>query len=271
MTEVPPYGVVVVTGATGGLGHVIVDGLIDDGHIVIAQFHTDGIGAQALRVAAEQKGGTCIPVQAELSTSAGAEAFVDAVAALLRKNESWRLRGLINNAALVLGPGFGSTTADLFDRYVAVNVRAPFLLTQALSSLMEDGSSIVNISSAGVTFSSPGDIIYVMTKAALEALTRHAAEPLARRGIRINAVVAGFTDNGHPGYKFAKVRDHLGAFAALGGIAEPEVISDAVRFLLSPASRRSTGSLLDVSGGSTLGVPRPGGSVRDLAQNHPSA
>lgn len=66
---------------------------------------------------------------------------------------------------------------------------------------MSSGSSVVNISSAAAHFSSSGDIVYAMTKAALESLTINAVPSLATRGIRINSVVPGFTDNGHAAFR----------------------------------------------------------------------
>jgi len=122
---------------------------------------------------------------------------------------------------------------------------------------MRTGGSIVNISSAGAHFSSPGDIVYSMTKAAVESLTANAAEALAPLGIRINNVVPGFTDNGHPAFQIPQAREYMSSFAVLGDVSQPGAVADAVGFLLSGRASRTTGSTLDASGGSILGVHAP--------------
>ena len=106
--------------------------------------------------------------------------------------------------------------------------------------------------------------MYAMSKAALEAMTFHAAEALAARGIRINTVMPGFTDNGHEAFENLKVRDFMSSFSVLGGVASPVNIADAIAFLISDAAARTTGSVLDVSGGSALGRRPAGGSLTDL-------
>jgi 3-oxoacyl-[acyl-carrier protein] reductase len=144
-------------------------------------------------------------------------------------------------------------TADDFDMFMAVNARAPLLLTQRLGSRMLSGGSIVNVSSMGAQFSSPGDIVYAMSKAALESLTLHAAQAFATRGIRINTVIPGFTDNGNPAFADPRTLAYMSGYSSLGGVAQADAVADGVAFLVSDASRRTTGASLDVSGGGLLG------------------
>jgi 3-oxoacyl-[acyl-carrier protein] reductase len=123
-----------------------------------------------------------------------------------------------------------------------------------------------------VHFSSPGDIIYAMSKAAVEAFTRHAAESLAGKGIRINAVIPGFTDNGHPAFQDPAIRAYLGEFSVLGDVAAADDVAEAIAFLISERSRRTTGAMLDVSAGSTLGARASSAgklSLRTVADSTP--
>ncbi|GAA1532350.1 SDR family oxidoreductase [Brevibacterium picturae] len=78
-------------------------------------------------------------------------------------------------------------------------------------------------------------------------------EALAACETRVNTVVPGFTDNGHPLFSDPGAREHMSDHTALGGVAEPAVVAEGLAFLLSDRSRRTTGSILDVSGGSRLG------------------
>lgn len=250
---VEPKALVAVTGASGGIGQSICIALAREGYDVVGQYRSHPSDAEVTRKAVEAEGRRCSVIAADLEEPAGLRSVCDAVDQYLATHGDAVLHGLVNNAALLLGPGFESAGEEDFDRYMAVNVRAPFILSQQLSRRMRQGGSIVNISSAGTAFSSPGDIVYAMSKSALEALTFHAAEALGARKIRINTVVPGFTDNGHPLFSNPDARDHMSSYAALGDVADPAVVADAVLFLLSRRSTRTTGSILDVSGGSRLG------------------
>ncbi|MGO1906283.1 MAG: SDR family NAD(P)-dependent oxidoreductase [Brevibacterium aurantiacum] len=255
---------VVVTGATGGVGFATSLKLAREGYDVIAQYGTRHDTALELQAEVANIGVGATVVRADLAESVGQSHLVAAVESALSKSPGSTLAGLVNGAAKLLGPSFDSATVDQFDTYFALNARAPFFLTQRLSKLMGSGSSIVNVSSVATRFSSSGDIVYAMSKAALEALTFHAAEALAVHGIRINTVMPGFTDNGHPAFKDVAVRAYMSSFSALGGVADPSDVADAIVFLMSDAASRTTGTLLDVSGGSALGRRPADGSLEDL-------
>ncbi len=258
-------GLAVVTGATGGIGSAICLCLHDEGYGIIAQFRANQDKAEKLALRIRSNGGYFDAVMCDLGSAEGVDAVLRVVQATLDRNPGYELHALINNAAKLLGPAFGAATVDQFDDYMAVNVRAPFFLSQGLAPLMSPGGSIVNISSASAHFSSPGDIVYAMSKAALESLTRNMAEAVAGAGLRVNSVVPGFTDNGHPAFQNVAAREYMSSFSVLGGVADPQVVAEAVRFLLSGSASRTTGTVLDVTGGSALGArQRPASSVREL-------
>ncbi|MBF0816243.1 SDR family NAD(P)-dependent oxidoreductase [Microbacterium paludicola] len=257
---------VVITGASGGIGRAIVRGLVASGHAVVLHYHRNESAARTLAEEIGAGGARAFIAQADLTEPSGVGDLVAHVDQILEATPGLSLHGLVNNAARLLGPSFDDASPEQFDLYFALNTRAPLFLTQQLSARMSSGGSIVNVSSAGAHFSSAGDIVYAMSKAALESLTRNAAEALAPRGIRINTVIPGFTDNGHPALAVPGVREYVSTYALLGGIASPAPVADAVAFLLSPHAGRTTGTALDVTGGSTLGArPRSSKiSLRDI-------
>ena len=243
----------VVTGATGGIGRDICRLLAREGYDIVAQYNSQHDRAEQLKSSLEELGAYCATVSCDLGTPEAVDA-VDAAVEEALSSTGGELKALVNNAAMLLGPSLASATHEQFDAYMAVNVRAPFFLAQRLSLRMPPGGAIVNVSSAGVHFSCPDDIVYAMGKAALESMAFHAAESLAERGVRINAVIPGFTDNGHELFSIPEARAHMSTFAVQGDVADPSVVAEAVLFLLSDRASRTTGTTLDVSGGSTLGA-----------------
>lgn len=244
---------VVVTGSTGGIGRAICRRLAEDGYRVLAAYGHNHDAAQLLTAELLDSGHSLHVASSDLSRPDGVRDLLKAVDSVVSAH-GYALHGLVNNAALLIGPSMKEATVEQFDKYFAVNTKAAFFLTQALTERIEQGGSIVNISSASAHFSSPGDIVYAMSKSALESFTRNAAEALAPQGIRVNNVVPGFTDNGHSAFHNPSVREYMSSFSVLGGVADPNDVAEAVSFLISERSSRTTGSSIDVTGGSTLGA-----------------
>lgn len=242
-----------ITGATGGIGREICRMAAKAGYNVIVHYRSDKRQASNILREVEACGVQAELVYGDLSNPVELQSVSQSVTELIRAHGSKASLGLlVNNAARLLGPSFQEATMDEFDHYFAVNTRAPFFLSQYLLPVMSPGSSIVNISSANAHFSSPGDIVYSMTKSAVESLTKNMAEAIAPQGVRVNAIVPGFTDNGHPAFGNDRVRDYMSSYAVLGGISSPAHVASAVMFLASDAAARTTGAILDVSGGSLL-------------------
>lgn len=244
--------VVVVTGATGGIGRAICHTLSAEGYVIVAHYRNRHRTARELVRSMRERDRKCYLVAADFAEVDGVARVVAAVDNVLEQNSAYRLWGLVNNAARLLGPSFSEATEEEFDDYFAINLKAPFFLSQRLMARMSPGGGIVNISSASAHFSSPGDIVYSMTKASLESLTKNAAEPLASQGLRVNTIVPGFTDNGHEAFCDHDIRQYMSSFSVLGDVAAPETVAEAVSFLISGRSSRTTGAVLDVSGGSLL-------------------
>lgn len=253
---------VVVTGGSGGIGAAVCKLFSDSGYLVIAQYHPmDTERAHRLRDSLLSNGGRCEIVEADFLEPESVDNVVSAVDSLDRSRGDFNLTTLVNCAGLLLGPSFEAATMDEFDTYFAVNTRAPFFLSQALVKRMDGGGSIVNVSSAAAHFSSPDDIIYAMSKAAIESLTKNMAEAVAQMQVRVNAVIPGFTNNGHPAFQQSGLVENMGRYSVLGGVSDPETVAQAIYFLASDSARRSTGAILDVSGGSTLGSHSAGATI----------
>jgi NAD(P)-dependent dehydrogenase (short-subunit alcohol dehydrogenase family) len=149
---------------------------------------------------------------------------------------------------------------DVFNRVMAVNVTGSFLVAQSALRVMRDGGSlIINSSVVGLT-SDRGIAAYATSKHAVVGLMRTAAKEMAPRGIRVNTIHPGPTDNtfqhtieveaiGASEEESAKVFEQM---IPLARHAEPEEIAQAVVFLASDESRFMTGHTLTVDGGLSI-------------------
>jgi NAD(P)-dependent dehydrogenase (short-subunit alcohol dehydrogenase family) len=162
--------------------------------------------------------------------------------------------GLVNAAATTARGNLFSTTAQEFDQQMAVNVRAPFLLTQAVAKHMKErGStgSIVNIGSCAAYGGAPFIVAYSASKAALCALTKNNAAELAPHGVRVNCVNMGWCATDHEGAIQAAQRgstwlSQADATVPLGRILRPADVAVTVVFLLSDSSAMTTGTVMEL-------------------------
>jgi NAD(P)-dependent dehydrogenase (short-subunit alcohol dehydrogenase family) len=198
-------------------------------------------------------------VVADLGSRDGPQRVVDATLARFA-----RLDVLVNNAAVIRNGPFESFTADEFDVHVAVNLRAPFLLTQAALPALRAGEApaVVNISSSVGSIVKPGTTLYSVTKAGLEYLTRANAYELAQWRIRVNCIAPGpvdtpihatYMDDLDAGYRDLSRRIPLGRMGCVDDIAR------WVWWLAAPETQWTTGNVIHVDGGQVLGIPEAAG------------
>jgi NAD(P)-dependent dehydrogenase (short-subunit alcohol dehydrogenase family) len=238
-----------VTGASRGIGRAIAERLAADGALVAVHYGANETAALATVAAIEAAGGQAFPVRADLAEADGVDRLVDGLAEGLGGRP---LDVLVNNAA-VFGPGIDATGEE-FDRVFRVNVRAPFFLIQKALPLLRDGGRIVNVSS-GVTWFAIPEVVYAMTKGALNVLGRSLANTLGERGITVNTISPGITRSDMNSWldEVPGAPEGVADIVALGRVGEPADIADAVAFFASPDGRWVTGQVLDVNGGLWLG------------------
>jgi 3-oxoacyl-[acyl-carrier protein] reductase len=241
-----------VTGASRGIGRAIAERLGRDGAEVAVHYGSNESAAAETIASIEAAGGQAFPVRAEL----GVEGDVDTLFAALKKGLDGRpLDILVNNAAIVTYEAtIDDATPEQFEREFAINVRAPFFITQRALPLLRDGGRIINISS-GVTWFATPQIVYSMTKGALNVLGRSLANVVGARGITVNNVSPGITDTDMNSWLHESVeaKSDVTQYVALDRIGEAPDIADAVAFFASEDSRWITGQTVEVNGGLWLG------------------
>jgi NAD(P)-dependent dehydrogenase (short-subunit alcohol dehydrogenase family) len=237
--------VAIVTGAARGIGLAAVRRLVEDGGQVLAfDLPDSGMEASHPRI---------LPFEGDV---AEAEDWRRAVE--LARTRFGRLDILVNNAGIsgFIGP-LVDYPVESFDQVMAVNARGVFLGMKHSAPAMEDGGSIVNISSISGIGGGANTLAYTASKHAVIGMTKLAAIEFAPRRIRVNAVCPAPTATEMMfGLAREKSPDDLEGFRRsfeqhipLGRYGEPDEVAAAIAFLASDQSSFSTGAVLTVDGG----------------------
>jgi NAD(P)-dependent dehydrogenase (short-subunit alcohol dehydrogenase family) len=242
--------IALVTGAGRGLGRGIALALAGAGAAVLLNSRSpEELAAVASEIAAA--GGKARPLPFDVTDTAAMRAAFAGIA-----KEFGRLDILVNNAGVNRPQPFLEVDEATLDRLIQLNVRALFLTAQAGARLMaaQQSGVIINMSSQmGHVGSELNRTVYVMTKHAVEGLTKAMAVELAPRGVRVVSIAPTFimTQLTKPFFDdpaFKKwTLDHI----PLGRLGTVEEVANAVVFLAAPAAGLVTGSSLLVDGGWT--------------------
>jgi NAD(P)-dependent dehydrogenase (short-subunit alcohol dehydrogenase family) len=236
--------VALITGAASWIGSAIATQLVEAGARVVLADLDDGIG----RDLAGSLGDSARFVRTDVAQDDDLDAVVGTAVAEFGGID------LVVCAAAVFDDAQLATTREQWHRAFDVNVfGAAMLIAKAVPHIeRRGGGAIVLIASISGKQSQPNRLVYPVTKAALLGLTRDAAQLLAGRSIRVNAVSPGWTwsRNIERRYGTRQRADALAAeFHMFGRLADPEEIADAVLYLLSPRASFITGADLAVDGG----------------------
>ena len=232
--------VALVTGAGRRVGRAIALALGARGMQVVVHFNGSREGADETARLIADAGGQAVVEQADLSRIDAADSLVDRAVA-------WRgtLTALVNSAAIMLRTPVGETTASDWDTMFAINVRAPYFLSQrAAPALAASQGAIVNIADLAAFESWPAYVPHGMTKAAVVQMTRAMARALAP-GVRVNAVAPGVVLL--PEGWSEEEAEHLRSTTPLRRLGSPDDVAQAVVFLLE--AQYVTGEVIRVDGG----------------------
>jgi len=231
----------IVTGAGKRVGARIAAGLLADGWNVVAHVHhsADEVPRGAVKAVAELADPAC----------------ADTIFAAAQDLPPVGL--LVNNAARFAHDGLGEFNAEELDAHMAVNLRAPILLTEEFARRHRRGEEglIVNLLDSKLVALNPDFLSYTLSKQALAGFTELSARALAREGIRVNGIAPALMlrSNGQSEANFAAMH----ASNPLGRGIEPEDVLSAIRYLVG--ARAVTGEILVIDGGQRFAPP-----VRDV-------
>jgi len=238
-----------VTGASKGIGKEICRVLADAGADIVA-LARDRQGLSEVKDVIEALGRRCLVIEADLATVEGPQTAARTALA------AWgAIDILINNAGTTAVESILEATVENWDRLMAVNLRAPFLLAQALAPKMIErrAGKIVNVSSQTSEVALVKHAAYMASKNGLNALTKVMTVEWAQYNIQSNAVCPTviMTPMGEMVWGDPTVGDPMRAKIPLGRFGKVVEIADLVLFLASPASDLITGQVIFADGGYT--------------------
>jgi pteridine reductase len=234
---IPESPIALVTGGARRLGATIVRALAEEGFRVSFSYRRSAAEAEQLVDELEAGDLNAAGFECDLREASECAALVETVEADLGP-----VSLLVNNAGVIHEAGVDSAGADDFDATMAVNLRAPWLLSLDLGRRMRSrgSGSIINIASVGGIRPYSKHLAYSVSKAGLIMLTRGLARDLAPE-VRVNAIAPGMIDLGESGGMPARERVPLQSWTG------PEDIEDAVLYLADAG--QVTGQVLAVDGG----------------------
>ncbi|MFE3198258.1 SDR family NAD(P)-dependent oxidoreductase [Embleya sp. NPDC059237] len=261
MAEEPDARVAIVAGAGAGIGRASALALARDGaDLVLAARRPEPLRELADEIR-ELTGRRVLAVPTDLADHGACRALVDTAA-----RESGRVDVVVNVATYNPSGRLEELDPDEFRRAFEINVLGVLAVSRAALPHLRavGGGSIVQISSEAPRAKLVGLGAYAATKAAMEVASGVLAKEVGPDGIRVNVVVAGYTENAKlAGYiadiaarravPESEVRAELTRSSALRRITRPEDIADAVAFLASDRARAITGTVVPVTSGVSFG------------------
>lgn len=239
--------IAVVTGGNSGIGYASAAKLKANGATVIIT----GRSEERVTKAANELG--VLGIVADVTSLNAIDNLVEKV-----KSLHGNVDILFVNAGIFTPAPIGQITEEVYDTQFGINVKGAIFTVEKFLPILNDGASVINLSSINAYTGMPNTAIYAATKAALNSFTRTAATELASRKIRVNAVNPGpvetpiFAKTGMP-------EEQLNGFAAamqeripLKRIGKPEDIANLVAFLASDEASFITGGEYNVDGGMNI-------------------
>lgn len=239
--------VVIITGASRGIGAATAKLLAKQNYKVCINYHKSQAAAEQLVNEIVLDNGEAIAICADIRDEVQVQSMFNHVNARFGT-----VTHLVNNAGVLFQQGsLTKISLERFRTVLDINVLGAFNCTKAYINQKSDSGAIVNVSSAAAKTGSPFEYIdYAASKGAIDSLTKGLAMELAEQGIRVNAVRPGFiktqmhADGGEPN-RVERLAPNI-PLKRGGTVLE---VAEAIAWLLSEKSSYTTGTLLDIAGG----------------------
>lgn len=241
--------VVLVTGASRGIGAAIADRFLADGATVVGTATSQG-GADAISARFNSAGGKGAGMVLNVTDAEGCEATLAAIT-----EQFGAVSVLINNAGITRDTLMMRMKEEDWDAVISTNLTSVWRLSKlAIKPMMKARTGrIINISSVVGHTGNAGQVNYAAAKAGLSGMTKSLATELGSRGITVNAIAPGFIQSDMTDELNDDQKKSLMGAIALGSFGQPEDVAAAAKFLASDDASYITGQTLHVNGGMYMG------------------
>ena len=238
--------VVVVTGASRGIGKEIALKYAENGYNVAINYVSDKTNVEELEKEFKEKAAEALIVKADVSKSEQVQEFIKAVI-----EKYGKIDVLVNNAGITRDMLLMRMKEEDFDKVIEINLKGTFLVTKEVVPYMmkkRDGKIISLSSVVGVT-GNAGQCNYSASKAGIIGFTKSIAKELASRNIRANAVAPGFIDTDMTNVLSDEVKENINKQIPMRRMGTAREIANVVYFLGSEESSYITGQVINIDGG----------------------
>ena len=236
--------VVIVTGASRGIGRAVAVRFGEAGAVVVVAARGDHADATADEIRGE--GGRAVSVSVDVTDTKQIDAMVG-----MALEDYGRIDVLVNNAGIVRDQlAMRMTVAD-WNAVIATNLTAVFTCSRAVlrPMLKQRSGRIINVGSVVGQMGNAGQVNYAATKAGLVGFSKALAREVATRGVTVNVVAPGMIDTEMTSGLAKPAREAMLAKIPLGRLGTPDDIAGAIGFLASDEAAYITGHVLAVNGG----------------------
>ena len=236
--------VVIVTGASKGIGREIAKRLSLKGYQVVANYHTSKEDAESLKKELEEQGIGIDFLKADLSCRDDAKKLVQ-----FALNKYKKVDILINNAGISEYGLFTDITDEKWNQIINVNLYSAFVMSQEVvqNMIARKEGCIINISSIWGMVGASLEVLYSISKAGMDGLTKALAKELGPSGIRVNSVAPGIIETQMNSHLTEEEKKAIVEEIPLEKIGKPEDIAKCVEWLIE--DKYTTGQIISITGG----------------------
>lgn len=238
--------VILVTGATRGIGKQIAITFAKEGYDIAINYRKENEDLENTKKAIEENGVKCFAVQGDVSSFEDCERFVKEII-----NEYGKIDVLVNNAGITKDTLLMRMKKEDFESVIDVNLVGTFNVTKNVIPYMMKARSgrIINISSVVGVSGNAGQTNYSASKAGIIGFTKSLAKEIASRNILVNAVAPGFIETNMTDVLKDEVKEAISKQIPLNRMGKAEDVANVVKFLASEDSSYITGQVINIDGG----------------------